>query len=29
LIKDADADQLGLVFETARNARNAWLRRDF
>jgi prephenate dehydrogenase len=29
LIGDADADQLGRIFETARNARNAWLRRDF
>ena len=29
LIRDADAGQLGLVFETARNARNAWLRREF
>lgn len=29
LIGSADADQLGGIFETARNARNAWLRRDF
>ncbi|MEO8005150.1 MAG: prephenate dehydrogenase/arogenate dehydrogenase family protein [Betaproteobacteria bacterium] len=29
LIGDADADQVGRIFETARNARNAWLRRDF
>ncbi len=29
LIGNADADQLGRIFETARNARNAWLRRDF
>jgi prephenate dehydrogenase len=29
LIGTADADQLGRIFETARNARNAWLRRDF
>ena len=26
LIRDADAEQLGRIFETARNARNAWLR---
>jgi prephenate dehydrogenase len=29
LIGDADAQQLGRIFETARSARNAWLRRDF
>ncbi len=29
LIGNADADQLVRIFETARNARNAWLRRDF
>jgi prephenate dehydrogenase len=29
LIGNADADQLGRIFETARDARNAWLRRDF
>ena len=28
LIRDADAEQLGRIFETARNARNAWLRQD-
>lgn len=28
LIRDADAEQLGKIFETARNARNAWLRQD-
>ena len=28
LIHNADAEQLGKIFETARNARNAWLRRD-
>ena len=28
LIHDADAEQLGKIFETARNARNAWLRQD-
>jgi prephenate dehydrogenase len=28
LIRDADGEQLGKVFETARNARNAWLRQD-
>lgn len=28
LIRDADTEQLGTIFETARNARNAWLRHD-
>jgi prephenate dehydrogenase len=28
LIRSADAAQLGKIFETARNARNAWLRQD-
>ena len=28
LISDADTEQLGKIFETARNARNAWLRQD-
>ena len=28
LIRDADAEQVGKIFETARNARNAWLRQD-
>ena len=28
LIRDADAEQLGKIFESARNARNAWLRQD-
>ena len=28
LIRDADAEQLGKIFETARDARNAWLRQD-
>ena len=28
LIRDADAEQLGKLFETARDARNAWLRQD-
>ena len=28
LIRDADAEQLGKIFDTARNARNAWLRQD-
>jgi len=28
LIRDADAEQLGQIFQTARNARNAWLRQD-
>jgi prephenate dehydrogenase len=28
LIRNADAEQLGHIFETARNARNAWLRQD-
>ena len=28
LIRDADAEQLGRIFETARDARNAWLRQD-
>ena len=28
LIRDADAEELGTIFETARNARNAWLRQD-
>ena len=28
LIRDADAQQLGEIFESARNARNAWLRQD-
>jgi hypothetical protein len=28
LIRDSDAEQLGKIFETARNARNAWLRQD-
>jgi prephenate dehydrogenase len=28
LIRTADAEQLGRIFETARNARNAWLRQD-
>ena len=28
LIRNADAEQLGKIFETAREARNAWLRRD-
>ena len=28
LIRDADTEQLGQIFETARNARNAWLRQD-
>lgn len=28
LIRDADAKELGTIFETARNARNAWLRQD-
>ena len=28
LIRTADAEQLGQIFETARNARNAWLRKN-
>ena len=28
LIRNADAEQLRKIFETARNARNAWLRQD-
>jgi prephenate dehydrogenase len=28
LIRNADAGELGRIFETARNARNAWLRQD-
>ena len=28
LIRDADTEQLGRIFETARNARNAWLLQD-
>jgi prephenate dehydrogenase len=28
LIRNADAEQLGKMFETAREARNAWLRQD-
>ena len=28
LIRKADAEQLGKLFESARNARNAWLRQD-
>ena len=28
LIRDADTEQLGKIFETARDARNAWLRQD-
>ena len=28
LIRNADAGQLGQIFDTARNARNAWLRQD-
>ena len=28
LIRNADAEQLGKLFESARNARNAWLRQD-
>ena len=28
LIRDADTEQLGRIFETARDARNAWLRQD-
>ena len=28
LIRDANAEELGKIFETARNARNAWLRQD-
>jgi prephenate dehydrogenase len=27
-IRDADAEQLGRIFETARAARNAWLQQD-
>jgi prephenate dehydrogenase len=28
LIRNADAEQLGQIFKTARNARNAWLQQD-
>jgi len=28
LIRNADAEQIGKLFESARNARNAWLRQD-
>ena len=28
LIRNANAEQLGKLFESARNARNAWLRQD-
>jgi prephenate dehydrogenase len=28
LIRNADVEQLGQIFETARNARNAWLQQD-
>ena len=28
LIRNADTEQLGKIFESARDARNAWLRQD-
>ena len=28
MIRNADVEELGQIFETARNARNAWLQQD-